>query len=133
MRSIRVATDHDLPALSAAFQAAGMTVGYWPSTIFLAEENGQLLGGIALDWCTGIAKVGPLLLAPGHEHKKWVVLRLIEFVESFLAKAGVRHYTFYIPKNNLAFQRVAEHAGARPYAAIPGGTFYMREVGYGRQ
>ncbi len=131
-RTIRSATDADLPAIRALLPA-GMTMTHTPSAIFIAEEDEQIVGGIGLDWSTGFVKAGPLLLAPGHEHKKWLVLRLIEFLEAFLANSGVTRYTFITPENNLAFRRVAEKAGAQPYAVVPGGICYSREVNsYGR-
>ncbi len=121
MRTIHPATPEDRAAFKLDQQ---------PSALFVAEEDGEVIGGIGADWSDGRhVQVGPLTLLPGHEHKKWAILRLTEFVEGFLAKAGVTSYVFFVPENNVRHRRVVEHAGARPYAYENGNIWYRREVG----
>ncbi len=126
MRAIRMAFPEDVPDILASFPPVAEAP---PRAMALAFEDGRLIGLLGLDWSDGRhVQAGPILLAPGYEQARWVVLRLVEEAEGFLARAGVQSYIFSTPESNIPLRRVAEKIGARPYAAAKGLIWYEREV-----
>ncbi len=126
MRPVFVATPPDLPAIKAACAEAGLPIEKVPNILFYCKDDSGMLGVFGLDWSRGPAEAGPVFLMPGQEHKKWVLLRLIEAAEHFLANAGVDSYIFYIAEDNLLWRHLVERGGARPLAAQNGNIWYEK-------
>lgn len=131
MRAIRIATETDMTAVAALCAHAGMPFDP-PSTLFVMEDANVIRGALGVDWSTGTVHAGPLVVDPEVANPTYVVLRLIEFLELFLAAAGVTTYIFSTPADNTRLRRVVEKAGASPYTTedTPTGTliWYQREV-----
>lgn len=98
-----------------------------PKALFIAKDESGIIAVLGADWTGRQVQIGPMLLTPGNENKRWAILRLFEHVEDFLARAGVDGYVFSVAEDN-PLRYIVERSVATPYAAQDGLIWYSRKV-----
>jgi hypothetical protein len=134
MRTFRLATQADIPALQALTIAANQPQMDLPDLAFLAEQDGRVIaaGGLELSH-PGMVVISGGVIHPDYYRRPFLVFRLQEFVEDWLIANGCHAYVFPISKRNTRMQRWVERLGARRYTKKNGSYWYVRTIGAHRE
>lgn len=129
MRTYRLAEVTDGARLLELCRRSRVKITKAPSVTFVAEEDGVVHAALGLDWSGEFTVAGPLVVSKEARTKRWMILRLAETLEQFLAERGVDRYVLSIACNNKRWTRLVEKAGAVRYAVRDGRNWYIRRVG----
>ena len=129
MRQYRPAVVTDAQRLLEMMKSSRMKIRELPSMTFVAEEDGSIQAALGVDWQDEAVVAGPFVVAPEAKGKRWMVLRLIETMERFLAERGVTSYLLSCACTNARWNRILQKAGCQRYATKNGRNWYTRKVG----
>jgi hypothetical protein len=128
MRNFRLATKDDVPQLLKLVGGV-KKLGQLPDLACVAEVDGQIVAAVGLSIEDGIVTAGPGVIARKWYGKPFLVFRLHEFLEDFLATRGVKAYVCSSVFQNKRMQRWLEKTGAREYARVDGRVWYYKVIG----
>lgn len=130
MRTFRLATPEDIPALAELAVEANQTDVGLPDLVFVAEQDGKIVaaGGLQLDQPGMVIATGAIV-HPDFYRKPFLIFRLQEFAEDWLIQHGCTAYVFSVSKRNTRMQRWMEKLGAKRYAKKHGAFWYIRTIG----
>lgn len=133
MRTFRLATAADIPALMALAIEANQPDVALPDMAYLAEVDGVIIAavGIELSDPNKIVLSGGII-HPDYYRKPFLVFRFQEAVEDWLIDLGCLAYVFSVSKRNTRMQRWMEKLGAKRYAKQGGAIWYVRTIGSAR-
>lgn len=133
MRVYRPAVMEDLPRLQELVRRSRMKMNGVPSITFVAEEDGVIQAAMGLDFEKDQIRAGPFVIATEAKKKYFLLLRLIESMETWLIKgAGPKvDYILAIPRSNKRWNHIVSQF-ARRYAVKDGRNWYTRRAGSGR-
>ena len=130
MRTFRLATPADLPALQHLAKVAGQPNAELPDLAFLAEQDGILIAAAGLELGKpGMVVLSGVICLPEVYRKAFLAFRLQEFLEDWLIQNKCYAYIFAISKRNTRMQRWMEGHGAKRYAKKDGAYWYLRTLG----
>lgn len=130
MRTFRLATEADVPALVSLAVEAGQLDGGLPDLAFVAEQDGALIAAIGIELGhPGMVVLSGGIVHPDHYRNPFLVFRLQEGVEDWLISQGCYAYIFSVSRRNTRMQRWMEKLGARRYTKKSGILWYVRTIG----
>lgn len=133
MRTFRLATPADVPALAELAIEANQTDVAMPDLAFVAEHDGKIVGAVGLQLDQpGMVVVTGAITHPDYYRKPFWAFRLQEFMENWLQEHGCNAYVFCVSKRNTRMQRWMEKLGARRYEKKHGAIWYIRTFGKAR-
>ena len=133
MRTFRLATPADIPALAELAIEANQTDAALPDLAFVAEQDGKLVGAVGLQLDQpGMVVVTGAIVHPDYYRKPFLAFRMQEFMEQWLQANGCNAYVFCVSKRNTRMQRWMEKLGAKRYEKKHGVYWYIRTFGKAR-
>lgn len=130
MRTNRLATPEDIPALAALALAAKQENVDLPDLCFLTEQDGQVIAAVGIELGhPGLVVVSGGIIHPDFYRNPFVVLRLQEFMEDWMMQHGCYAYICSVSKRNTRMQRWLEKVGAKRYTKKHGAFWYIRTFG----
>ena len=133
MRTFRLATPADLPALAELAVEANQTDAAVPDLAFVAEQDGKIIGAVGLQLDQpGMVVVTGAIVHPAFYRKPLLAFRMQEFMETWLQEHGCNAYVFCVSKRNTRMQRWMEKLGAKRYEKKNGAYWYIRTFGKAR-
>lgn len=133
MRTFRLATQADVPALAELAIDANQPDAEIPDLVYVAEQDGRIVAavGIELGHDEAVVLSGGII-HPDYYRNPFLVFRLQEAVEDWLIGQGCTAYICSVSKRNARMQRWIERLGARRYAKEHGAIWYIRTIGNDR-
>ena len=133
MRTFRLATPADIPALAELAIEANQTDAALPDLAFVAEQDGKLVGAVGLQLDQpGMVVVTGAIVHPDYYRKPFLAFRMQEHMENWLQERGCNAYVFCVSKRNTRMQRWMEKLGAKRYEKKHGAYWYIRTFGKAR-
>lgn len=130
MRTFRLATQADIPALAQLALDANQVESDVPDLAFVCEIDGKVVAAVGLELeHTGMVVVSGGIIHPDYYRKPFMVFRLQEFMEDWMIQHGCFAYVCSVSKRNTRMQRWLEKLGARRYAKKHGALWYVRAIG----
>jgi RimJ/RimL family protein N-acetyltransferase len=130
MRTFRLATPDDIPALVQLTVDANQPDVRLPDLVFVAEQDGRLIAAVGIELGQpGMVVVCGAIVHPDFYRKPFLAFRLQEFMEDWLIKQGCYAYVCSVTKRNTRMQRWIEKLGARRYTKKHGAYWYIRTFG----
>lgn len=134
MRTFRLATLADVPALAELAIEANQTDAELPHLAFVAEQDGKIIGAVGLQLDQpGMVVVTGAIVHPDYYRKPFLAFRMQEFMENWLQHNGCHAYVFCVSKRNTRMQRWMEKLGAKRYDKKNGAIWYIRTFGKARR
>lgn len=133
MRTFRLATAADIPALMTLAIDANQPDAELPDMAYVAEVDGEIVAAVGIE----LSDPNRVVLSGGIIHprfyrKPFLVFRLQEAIEDWLIDLGCFAYVFSVSKRNTRMQRWMEKLGAHRYARQGGALWYVRTIGPAR-
>lgn len=130
MRTFRLATPADIPALMELAIDANQPDAELPDLAYVAEQDGKIVAAVGIE----LGHPGMVILSGGIIHpdfyrNPFLVFRLQENLEEWLIAQGCTAYICAVSKRNTRMQRWLEKLGARRYTKKHGAIWYIRTFG----
>lgn len=129
MRTHRLATLEDIPALVDLAKAAKQEGLDLPDLCCVTEQDGQIIAAVGIELGDGMVVISGAVIHPDHYRNPFIVFRLQEFMEDWLIQRGCFAYVCSISKRNTRMQRWVEKLGAKRYTKKHGAFWYLRTIG----
>lgn len=133
MRTYRLATPADIPALTQLAIDANQLDVLLPDLCMVAEQDGRIIAavGIQLDE-PGMVVVSGGIIHPEFYRNPFVAFRLQEALEDWLIQRNCFAYVCSVSKRNTRMQRWLERLGSKRYTKKHGAYWYIRTFGQHR-
>lgn len=130
MRTFRLATPEDIPALAQLALDANQTDAELPNLAFLCIQDGEIIAAVGLEiGRPGMVVASGAIIHPRFYRNPFVAFRLQEFMEDWLIKNNCFAYVCSVTKRNTRMQRWLEKLGAKRYTKRHGAIWYLRTLG----
>lgn len=130
MRTNRLATPADIPALTALAMESGQPNVDLPDLCMVTEQDGRIVAAVGLELNhPGMVVVSGGLIHPEFYRNPFVAFRLQEFMEDWLIAKQCYAYVCSVSKRNTRMQRWLEKLGAKRYTKKHGAYWYIRTFG----
>lgn len=130
MRTFRLATNADVPALLRLAIDANQPDVEMPTLAFVAEEDGEIIAAVGIELeHVGMVVLSGGIIHPNHYRKPFLAFRFQEAIEDWLILNNCHAYVCSVSKRNTRMQRWLEKLGARRYAKKHGALWYVRVLG----
>lgn len=130
MRTFRLATPEDIPALAQLALDANQIDADLPDLVFLCLQDGEIIAAVGLEiGRPGMVVASGAVIHPSYYRNPFVAFRLQEFMEDWLIEHNCFAYVCGVTKRNTRVQRWLEKLGARRYTKKNGIIWYLRTIG----
>lgn len=130
MRSFRLATPEDIPALAQLALDANQLDVDLPDLVFLCVQDDRIIAAVGIEiGRPGMVVVSGAIIHPDFYRNPFVAFRTQEFMEDWLIQHQCFAYVCGVTKRNTRMQRWMERLGARRYTKRNGCLWYVRTLG----